>query len=85
MSMVRAVEAGTEVRAWTVASGTTIPKAAGDIHSDMEKGFVRAEVVSYEVLVEDGSMHAAREKGHVRTEGRDSIVEDGDVILVHFH
>ena len=76
---------GTEVRAWTVASGTTIPKAAGDIHSDMEKGFVRAEVVSYEVLVEDGSMHAAREKGHVRTEGRDSIVEDGDVILVHFH
>ena len=76
---------GTEVRAWTVAGGTTIPKAAGDIHSDMEKGFIRAEVVSYEALVEDGSMHAAREKGHVRTEGRDSVVEDGDVILVHFH
>jgi GTP-binding protein YchF len=76
---------GTEVRAWTVESGTALSRAAGKIHSDMEKGFIRAEVVSYDALVEDGSMHAARERGRVRTEGRDAVVEDGDVVLVHFH
>ena len=75
---------GTEVRAWTVERGTRIPEAAGKIHTDMEKGFMKAEVVSYDALMEDGSMHAARERGHVRTEGRESVVEDGDVVLVHF-
>lgn len=76
---------GTEVRAWTVRSGTPMSRAAGKIHSDMEKGFIRAEVVPYDTLVDDGSMHTAREKGHVRTEGRDSVVEDGDVVLIHFN
>jgi GTP-binding protein YchF len=76
---------GTEVRAWSVPSGTTALTAAGKIHSDMEKGFIRADVVPFALLVEDGSMHHAREKGHVRTEGRDYVVADGDVILVHFH
>ncbi len=76
---------GTEVRAWTVREGTSVVTAAGTIHSDMEKGFIKAEVVSFDDLVDGGSMHGAREKGHVRTEGRDNVVVDGDVILVHFH
>jgi GTP-binding protein YchF len=75
---------GTEVRAWTVPDGTTVSEAAGKIHTDMEKGFIRAEVVSFEHLTEARSMHGAREKGHVRTEGRDHVVQDGDVVLVHF-
>ena len=76
---------GTEVRAWTVPRGTTAREAAGKIHSDMERGFIKAEVVTYEDLVSLGSMHAARDAGHARTEGRDYEVRDGDVILVHFH
>jgi GTP-binding protein YchF len=76
---------GTEVRAWTVPAGTSVAEAAGRIHSDMEKGFIKAEVVTFEELVLDGSLHGAREKGKARTEGRDYVVEDGDVILVHFH
>ncbi len=76
---------GVEVRAWTVPAGTGAAAAAGRIHTDMEKGFIKAEVVTYEHLVETGSMHAARDAGHVRTEGRDSIILDGDVVLVHFH
>jgi len=76
---------GVEVRAWTVPAGTGAAAAAGRIHTDMEKGFIKAEVVAYEHLVEAGSMHAARDAGHVRTEGRDSIILDGDVVLVHFH
>lgn len=76
---------GTEVRAWTVRDGTRVEEAAGKIHSDMEKGFIRAEVVTFEELVNDGSLHGAREKGKARTEGRDYVVRDGDVILVHFH
>jgi len=76
---------GPEVRAWTVPSGTGLAAAAGKIHSDMERGFIRAEVVSFADLVDGGSMHGARDKGHVRTEGRDYAVRDGDVILVHFH
>ena len=75
---------GAEVKAWTVPDGTAVSEAAGRIHSDMEKGFIRADVVSFEHLVTDGSMHAARESGHVRTEGRGYVVQDGDVILVHF-
>jgi GTP-binding protein YchF len=76
---------GTEVRAWTVRNGTHVAEAAGRIHSDMERGFIKAEVVTYEELVQDGSLHAAREKGKARTEGRDYVVRDGDVVLVHFH
>jgi GTP-binding protein YchF len=75
---------GVEVRAWTVPAGTGVAAAAGRIHSDMESGFIKAEVVAYEHLVEAGSMHAARDAGHVRTEGRDSVIMDGDVVLVHF-
>jgi len=75
---------GTEVRAWTVQEGTPVAAAAGKIHSDMERGFIKAEVVSFDDLITAGSMHAARDEGHVRTEGRDHPVLDGDVILVHF-
>jgi len=76
---------GTEVRAWTVEAGTRVAAAAGKIHSDMEAGFIKAEVVTFEELVSDGSLHGAREKGKARTEGRDYAVQDGDVILIHFH
>lgn len=75
---------GTEVRAWTVCRGTTVREAAGKIHSDMERGFIKAEVLSYDDLAELGSMHSARDAGRVRTEGRDYEVRDGDVVLVHF-
>jgi GTP-binding protein YchF len=71
-----------EVRAWTILRGSKAPQAAGKIHTDFEKGFIRAETVSYENLVECGSIPAAREKGLVRSEGKDYIVKDGDVI--HF-
>ncbi len=71
-----------EVRAWTIKNGTKAPGAAGVIHSDFEKGFIRAEVVSYEDLVEFGSMSAVREKGLLRSEGKEYIMNDGDV--VHF-
>ncbi len=76
---------GTEVRAWTVPRGTPVSEAAGKIHSDMETGFIKAEVVTFDDLVDGGSMHGARDVGHVRTEGRDYVVQDGDVVLVHFH
>lgn len=76
---------GPETRAWTVAAGTTVSEAAGKIHSDMEKGFIRAEVVSFDDLAGEGSMHAVRDSGHLRTEGRDYEVREGDVVLVHFH
>lgn len=76
---------GPEVRAWTIPAGTGLATAAGRIHSDMEKGFIRGDVVSFPDLVDGGSMHGARDKGHVRTEGRDYQVRDGDVVLVHFH
>ena len=76
---------GPEVRAWTVRAGTGLAAAAGRIHTDMEKGFIRGDVVSFTDLVDGGSMHGARDKGHVRTEGRDYQVRDGDVVLVHFH
>jgi GTP-binding protein YchF len=76
---------GPETRAWTVPAGTTVAEAAGRIHSDMEKGFIRAEVVSFDDLVNEGSMHAVRDSGHLRTEGRDYEVHEGDVVLVHFN
>ncbi|HHW49219.1 MAG TPA: redox-regulated ATPase YchF [Clostridiaceae bacterium] len=74
-----------EVRAWTIKKGTKAPQAAGKIHSDFEKGFIRAEIVSYDDLVSCGSYNAAREKGLVRSEGRDYIMKDGDVALFRFN
>lgn len=74
-----------EVRAWTIKKGTKAPQAAGKIHSDFEKGFIKAEVVSYSDLVETGSFVKAKEKGKVRMEGKDYVVNDGDVILFRFN
>lgn len=74
-----------EVRAWTIRKGTKAPQAAGKIHSDFERGFIKAEVVNYKDLLECGSLPAAREKGIVRMEGKDYVVQDGDVILFRFN
>lgn len=74
-----------EVRAWTITRGTKAPEAAGKIHSDFERGFIRAEVVSYGDLEAAGSMNSAREKGLVRSEGKSYVVKDGDVILFRFN
>lgn len=74
-----------EVRAWTIKSGTHAPAAAGKIHSDIERGFIRAEVIAYEELMNCGSMAAAKEKGLIRSEGRDYIMQDGDVVLFRFN
>ncbi len=74
-----------EVRAWTVENGTKAPQAAGKIHSDFEKGFIRAEIVDYDVLVELGSFNSAKEKGKVRVEGKEYVIKDGDVVLFRFN
>lgn len=74
-----------EVRAWTITKGTTAPKAAGKIHSDIERGFIRAEIVNYDDLVKEGSTAAAREKGLVRLEGKDYVMQDGDVTYFRFN
>ena len=74
-----------ETRAWTIKKGTKAPQAAGKIHSDFERGFIRAEVVSYDALHELGSMQAAKEKGLVRSEGKEYIMQDGDVVLFRFN
>ncbi|HXG46326.1 MAG TPA: redox-regulated ATPase YchF [Methylomirabilota bacterium] len=74
-----------EVRAWTIHAGDTAPKAAGVIHSDFERGFIKAETVSYDDLVRCGSVAAAREKGLYRMEGKDYVVQDGDVMLFKFN
>lgn len=74
-----------EVRAWTIKKGTKAPQAAGKIHSDFERGFIRAEVISYEDLIALGSMAAAKEKGLVRSEGKDYVMKDGDVVLFRFN
>ncbi len=76
---------GKEVRAWPLARGTTVLEAAGSIHSDMERGFIRAEVVSYQDLTRTGSLAAARDSGLLRIEGRDYVVQDGDVIHIRFN
>ena len=75
----------TETRAWTITKGTKAPQAAGKIHSDFERGFIKAEVVSYEDLIRCGSYNAAKEKGLVRMEGKEYVVKDGDVILFRFN
>ena len=74
-----------EVRAWTIKKGTKAPQAAGKIHSDIERGFIKAEVVSYEDLIREGSMVAAREKGLIRSEGKEYIMQDGDIVLFKFN
>lgn len=74
-----------ETRAWTITQGTKAPQAAGKIHSDFERGFIRAEVVNYQDLLDCGSLAAAREKGLVGLEGKDYVVKDGDVILFRFN
>lgn len=74
-----------EVRAWTIKKGTKAPQAAGKIHSDFERGFIRAEIVSYDDLMACGTYNAAKEKGLVRLEGKEYIVQDGDIILFRFN
>lgn len=74
-----------ETRAWTIVRGTKAPQAAGKIHSDFEKGFIRAEIVDWKTLLECGSYVAAKEKGKVRSEGKDYVIKDGDVVLFRFN
>ena len=74
-----------EVRAWTIKDGTKAPQAAGKIHSDFERGFIRAEVVAYDDLMACGSMNAAKEKGLVRSEGKEYVMKDGDIVLFRFN
>ncbi len=74
-----------EVRAWTIVDGTKAPQAAGKIHSDMERGFIRAEVISFDDLMACGSMNAAKEKGLIRSEGKDYVFQDGDIVVIRFN
>ena len=74
-----------EVRAWTIKKGTKAPQAAGKIHTDFERGFIRAEVVSFDDLMACGSMTVAKEKGLVRSEGKDYVMNDGDIVLFRFN
>ena len=74
-----------ETKAWTITRGTKAPQAAGKIHSDFERGFIRAEIVSYDNLTECGSFNTAKEKGLVRSEGKEYVVQDGDVVLFRFN
>jgi ribosome-binding ATPase len=74
-----------ECRAWTIKKGTKAPQAAGKIHTDFEKGFIRAEIVPYETLVAQGSMNTCREKGLIRSEGKEYVMQDGDVTLFRFN
>ena len=74
-----------EVRAWTIKKGTKAPQAAGKIHSDFERGFIRAEVVSYDDLIANGTYNAAKEKGLVRSEGKEYVMKDGDVVVFRFN
>ena len=83
MSFITAGEP--EVRAWTIKKGTKAPQAAGKIHSDIERGFIKAEIVSYEDLIREGAMLSAKEKGLVRQEGKEYIMQDGDIVLFKFN
>ena len=74
-----------ESKAWTITAGTKAPQAAGKIHSDFERGFIKADVISYDDLVACGSMSAARDKGLVRSEGKEYVMQDGDVVLFKFN
>lgn len=86
LGLISYLTAGTpEVRAWTITEGTKAPQAAGKIHTDFERGFIRAEVVAYDDLISCGSMTAAKEKGLVRSEGKDYVMKDGDIVLFRFN
>ena len=74
-----------EVRAWTIKRGTKAPQAAGQIHTDFEKGFIRAEIVDYQTLINEGSMTNVKEKGKLRSEGKDYVMKDNDVVLFRFN
>lgn len=74
-----------EVRAWTIERGTKAPQAAGKIHTDFERGFIRAEIVAYDTLMQHGSMQACREKGLIRSEGKEYVMQDGDIVLFRFN
>ena len=74
-----------ECRAWTITRGTKAPQAAGKIHTDFERGFIRAEIVPFETLAQLGSMAACREKGLIRSEGKDYVMKDGDITLFRFN
>ena len=74
-----------EVRAWTITKGTKAPQAAGKIHTDFERGFIRAEVVAFDDLIACGTMAAAKEKGLVRSEGKEYVMKDGDIVLFRFN
>ena len=74
-----------EVRAWTIKKGTKAPDAAGKIHSDIQRGFIKAEIVSYNDLIKEGSMNTIKEKGLMRVEGKDYIMQDGDIVLFRFN
>jgi ribosome-binding ATPase YchF (GTP1/OBG family) len=73
-----------ECRAWSIPRQTVAPEAAGEIHSDIQRGFIRAEVVAYDAFIARGSMHAAREHGELRLEGKEYVVQDGDIINFRF-
>jgi ribosome-binding ATPase len=74
-----------EVRAWTIPIGTKAPQAAGEIHSDIERGFIRAEIVSYDDLINAGSSAAAKEKGLTRLEGKEYVMQEGDIVNFRFN
>ena len=74
-----------EVRAWTIKKGTKAPQAAGKIHTDFERGFIRAEVVNFDDLMACGSINGAKEKGLVRSEGKEYVMKDGDIVLFRFN
>ena len=74
-----------EVRAWTIERGTKAPQAAGKIRTDFERGFIRAEIVSYDTLMENGTMLACKEKGFIRSEGKDYVMQDGDIVVFRFN
>ena len=74
-----------DVHAWTIVRGTKAPKAAGKVHTDIERGFIRAEIVSFDDLVACGTMNAAKEKGLVRSEGKEYVMQDGDITYFKFN
>ena len=74
-----------ECRAWTIKKGLSAPKAAGQIHTDLERGFIRAEVIAWDTLLSIGTETEAKRQGLIRTEGKDYIVQDGDVMHIHFN
>ena len=86
LGMISFLTAGPkEVRAWPIRNGTKAPQAAGTIHTDFERGFIRAEIVPYETLVAEGSLSTCKEKGLIRSEGKEYIMKDGDVTLFRFN